>query len=609
MAVSSRRMGGGGSKISADGFLSGLTRDRLLVATRDPRSMSDAVFTFLRDNIKINTYFPLLGRPDMCNRFVFLLAQDIQKVFEKLPVKVGTRSGVLIFQSIDTLTKKSGVDKEITEKYCQYVASLIARVFQIYSALALSIMDNETVRAIEQTAGLGAQTGVQLGFRTQGGGAQAGGYMTTEQEYFPMGYRVGGYGQAAGARSQRQVGGSSRSQNIEETNRLIDQAFNYTGLTKDSTSGLRYNQIKYAIPNFYVRKMEPNEPQSPNFMFIDGNRHVIEIELIFGTEFGQSNYQYKVGLIKIDGEVKPKEVPWTNAGIPVMKAGSKATTSIAEAVLTKIITNNIYNNVIKREYKAIIEAKVGTGAEPESNVYGPRTGSGAASGAAMPTPTSLTGFYDLIDKGARPLGLCVVRALQLLQTGPGGKPMTAVCQSQVLAKYGGVKSGEAATTHAGLKALNNLFFKLIGGEAGELLTAGQAQYETLMKLFIDEKGTQPTKLSSAKFKTKKCAVEKQYFISNKDVAKLTRESVEKLIGFQAKHTAVCANIFKMMFNITGQGGVYRVVGLHPKLYSGGEEYVEQIAAISRQALVNYYKYCEETYDMARSVVVDKGVLV
>jgi hypothetical protein len=598
-------MGGGGSKISADGFLSGLTRDKLLAATRDPRSMSDAVFSFLRDNIKINTYFPLLGRPDMCNRFVFLLAQDIQKVFEKLPVKVGTRSGVLIFQSIDTLTKKSGVDKEITEKYCQYVASLIARVFQIYSALALSIMDNETVRAIEQTAGLGVQSGVQLGFRTQGGGAQlsprqGGGYLTAAQEYFPMGYRIGGYGQ---------IGGSSRSQNIEETNRLIDQAFNYTGLTKDSTSGLRYNQIKYAIPNFYVRRMEPNEPQSPNFMFIDGNRHVIEIELIFGTEFGQANYQYKVGLIKIDGEVKSKEVPWTNAGIPVIKAGSKATTSIAEAVLTKIITNNIYNNVIKREYKAVLEAKVGAASEQEGNVYGPRAGSGAASGAAMPTPTSLTGFYDLIDKGVRPLGLCVVRALQLLQTGPGGKPMTAVCQPQVLAKYGGVKSGDAATSHAGLKALNNLFFKVIGGETGELLTAGQSQYETLMKLFIDEKGTQPTKLASAKFKSKKCAVEKQYFISNKDVAKLTRESVEKLIGFQAKHTAVCANIFKMMFNITGQGGVYRVVGLHPKLYSGGEDYVEQIAAIARQALVNYYKYCEETYDMARSVVVDKGVLV
>ncbi len=90
-------MGGGGSKISADGFLSSLTRDKLLAATRDPRSMSDAVFSFLRDNIKINTYFPLLGRPDMCNRFVFLLAQDIQKVFEKPPVKVGTRGGVLIF--------------------------------------------------------------------------------------------------------------------------------------------------------------------------------------------------------------------------------------------------------------------------------------------------------------------------------------------------------------------------------------------------------------------------------------------------------------------------------------------------------------------------------
>ena len=588
-------MGGGGSKFSADGFLSSLTRDKLLAVTRDPRSMSDAVFTFLRDNIKINSYFPLLGRPDMCNRFVFLLAQDIQKVFEKLPVKVGTRSGVLIFQSIDGLTKKSGVDKEVTEKYCQYVATLIARIFQIYSALALSIMDNETVRAIEQTAGLGVQTGVQLGFRTQGGG-----YLTPAQEYFRMGYRVGGQGQ---------VGGGSRSQNIEETNRIFDQAFNYTGLTKESPSGIRYNQIRYAKTNFYVRKMEPNEGLAPNFMIIDSNGHMIEFELLFATEFAQANYQYKVGLIKIDGEVKTKEIPWTNSGIAVLKATSKAQSSLIEPILEKLITNNIYTNVIKREYKSILEAKVGA-TNTNTNVVRPATGAASGTGGvASATPTSLSGFYELIDKGARPLGLCVVRALQLLQTGPGGKPMTAVCQPQVLAKYGGVKSGDAATSHAGLKALNNLFFKLIGGENGELLTAGQTQYEALMKLFIDETGKQPTKLSSAKFKSKKCAVEKQYFITNKDVAKLTRESVEKLIGFQAKHTATCANIFKMMFNITGQNGVYRVAGLHPKLYSGGEEYVEQIAAIARQTLVNYYKYCEETYDMARSVVVDKGVLV
>ena len=591
-------MGGGSSKFNADGFLSSLTRDKLLAVTRDPRSMSDAVFTFLRDNIKINTYFPLLGRPDMCNRFVFLLAQDIQKVFEKLPVKVGTRSGVLVFQSIDSLTKKTGVDKEITEKYCQYVATLIARIFQIYSALALSIMDNETVRAIEQTAGLGSQTGVQLGFRTQGGGSLLReGYMTPAQEYFPMGYRVGGYGQVGGGRSE----------NIEETNRIIDQAFNYTGTIKESPSGLRYNQIRYAIPNFYVRRLETNEAQSPNFMFIDGNRHIIEIELIFETLFGQTNYQYKVGLIKIDGEVKTTEIKWTNSGIPVLKAGSKATTTISEAILTKIITNNIYNTVIKREHKAILEAKVGA-AESNSNTGRPGAAATGTGGVASATPTSLTGFYDLIDKGVRPLGLCVVRALQLLQTGPGGKPMTAVCQPQVLAKYGGVKSGEAATTHAGLKALNNLFFKLIGGENGELLTAAQTQYEALMKLFIDEKGAQPTKLSSAKFKSKKCAVEKQYFITNKEVVKKTKEAVEKLIGFQAKHTATCASIFKMMFNITGQGGVYRVAGLHPKLYSGGEEYVEQIAAIARQALVNYYKYCEGTYESARSDLVDSALV-
>ena len=590
-------MGGGGSKFSADGFLLSMTRDKLLAATRDPRSMSDAVFSFLRDNIKINTYFPLLGRPDMCNRFVFLLAQDIQKVFEKLPVRLGTRNGVLIFQSVEALTKKSGVDKEITEKYCQYVATLIARIFQIYSALALSIMDNETVRGLEQTAGLTAQSGVQLGFRTQGGG-----FLTAAQEHFPMGYRVGGYGQVGGA--------TDREENIRSTNDLIDQAFSFTGLTKTSPSGITYNQIKYTYANFYLRRLDPSEGQNPNFMFIDANKHTIEIELLFNKEVFEPNYKFKVGLIKIDGETKTKEIPWTKTDIPVLKAGSKATTSILEKVLQNIISNRIYKGVIANEYKAILETKIGAS---NTNTNSPRaTGSsGSSGGVASATPTSLSGFYDLIDKGVRPLGHCVTRALQLLQTGPGGKAMTAVCQPQVLAKYGGVKAGDAATTHAGLKALNNLFFRLIGGENGQLLTAAQNQYQSLLSIFVNESGSgsAAAKLTSAKFKSKKCPSEKQYFIGSKEVAKATKEAVDKLMNYQIKHTAMCANIFKMMFNVQGTGGVYRVVGLHPKLYTGGEDYVEQVAAIARQALVNYYKYCEATYDDARTQLVDKGTLI
>jgi hypothetical protein len=590
-------MGGGGSKFSADGFLSSLTRDKLLAATRDPRSMSDAVFSFLRDNIKINTYFPLLGRPDMCNRFVFLLAQDIQKVFEKLPVRLGTRNGVLIFQSVEALTKKSGVDKEVTEKYCQYVATLIARVFQIYSALALSIMDNETVRGLEQTAGLSAQSGVQLGFRTQGGG-----YLTATQEYFPMGYRIGGQGQIGGARS--------RADNIIITNAVIAQVLKLTGQTKTSPSGVVYQQIDDpSFRNFiYVRKIDSQELQ-PNFLLIDDNNHFIEIELLFQKIFEKNNYQYKVSLIKIDGDQKSNVIDWTDSSIPELSQGSKAGPSIATKIYG-IIRNNIYINKIKQQYKAILEAKVGSSNTEPNAIRSTGSGSGSG-GVAIPTPTSLSGFYDLIDKGVRPLGHCVTRALQLLQTGPGGKAMTAVCQPQVLAKYGGVKAGDAATTHAGLKALNNLFFRLIGGENGELLTAAQNQYQSLLSIFVNESGSggAAAKLTTAKFKSKKCAVEKQYFIGSKEVAKATRETVDKLMNYQVKHTAMCANIFKMMFNVQGTGGVYRVVGLHPKLYTGGEEYVEQVAAIARQALVNYYKYCEGTYDDARTQLVDRGTLI
>jgi hypothetical protein len=238
-------------------------------------------------------------------------------------------------------------------------------------------------------------------------------------------------------------------------------------------------------------------------------------------------------------------------------------------------------------------------------------GAGTGAGAALTAPGSTSGFYDLFDRGAKPISHCVTRALQLLQAGPGGKPVTSICKKRVLERYGGIIQGSAVTSHAGLKALNALFFNVVKGEGGDLITGTQAKYEELLNIFLDESGKPAGRLQQAKFRSTKCGAgdDKTLYVSNESVAAQTKKIAEALMGKQAKHAAAVASIYKLMFNIVGKPGSYKVLGLNPKLYAGGEKYVEEIAQLARQILVDYYKFCEGTYELGRKLLAEKGGLI
>lgn len=613
-------MGGSGSKFSSDGFLSGMTREKLLVATRDPRGLSDSIFLYLKDNIKIKTYFPLLSGGDTCSKFIFLLAQDIQKVFEKLPVQLGQQKGVLLFQSTEALTKKAGGDREITERYCQYVAGLIARVFQIYAALALSVLDNESVRGLEQSGLVGLQDR-RLGFTVQGGGGtmpislrqgggaagglvfmngggtaatQEGGYITTTQLAFPMGYTL--------------VGGG-RKDDIRITNEIIDKVLPIRSEVKDYGEH-RYQLIAGVIKNFYVRKLDDGEGQAPNFLFFDKNNNAIECELMFSAEFGMKTYNFRINLIKVNGNELNTTITTKDSYIPIMARGTITESQKVKnynVILDSILTSQLYNGIIvKQPYAAYLTEIKGAGGNTNSGRYVP-----SGSGAPIAAPSGLTGYYDLFERGVKPMSHCVTRALQLLQVGPGGKPVTSICKKRVLEKYGGVIQGAGLTSHAGLKALNALFFNVIKGEAGELLTGTQAKYQELLNTFLDDAGKAPQRLQQGKFRTPKCgaADDKAQYVGSRDSAAYAKKVADMLLVRQAKHAAVVASIYRLMFNIVGKPGNYKVIGLNEKLYAGGDKYVEEISQLARQVLVDYYKFCETTYEQGRKVLMAKGQLI
>ncbi len=173
-------MGAGSSKISTDEFLLTRTREQLLQSTSGPRAFVDAIFLYLKDELRLESYIPLLGSEQQCQRFIFILASQLGEMFERLPITVQKdKKDWVLFQSIEHI-QQTPQTKQLTMQYCQYVARFIVRLFQVYSALALSVLDNDAIRDMTHDPDLmrisgiiptGA-VGIRRGFRP----SQSGGY-------------------------------------------------------------------------------------------------------------------------------------------------------------------------------------------------------------------------------------------------------------------------------------------------------------------------------------------------------------------------------------------------------------------------------------------------
>jgi hypothetical protein len=86
-----------------------------------------------------------LADPERCKRYIVVASDALEKIFgvQKVYPKQG-KGGVLYFQSIEGLTKAmpDDVRKEQTMN-CRKLAFFFIRIFQIFGALAISIIDSD----------------------------------------------------------------------------------------------------------------------------------------------------------------------------------------------------------------------------------------------------------------------------------------------------------------------------------------------------------------------------------------------------------------------------------------------------------------------------------
>jgi hypothetical protein len=132
-------MGSGPSKMAgAIGPAPSMTRQQLLAKTEGSRDYVNLLFNQMIGKLTPEDYLKL-GNPQTCQKFIFMMAENLQKHFMALrirPAKAGD-SGILYFQQVDRL---SG-DRESRE-LCLVIAYFFIRLFQIFGALAITCLDD-----------------------------------------------------------------------------------------------------------------------------------------------------------------------------------------------------------------------------------------------------------------------------------------------------------------------------------------------------------------------------------------------------------------------------------------------------------------------------------
>lgn len=153
------------------------------------KKFADSILTLFFSKANLKRLLDL-HKLDQCSKFVFTTAQDLQTQFQKIQISPALgKKGEILFAPIQDiapgLLKQNATNAESMRLYadltharnenCIHVAYFYVRVFQIYSALALTVINADPTRrragVTVQGQGQGPQRAALLGGYRQKGGA------------------------------------------------------------------------------------------------------------------------------------------------------------------------------------------------------------------------------------------------------------------------------------------------------------------------------------------------------------------------------------------------------------------------------------------------------
>lgn len=524
-----------------------------------------------------------------CSQYVVFMGEALMNFFYKIqvqPVRSG-KGGPIIFQKADQLAK--ALPESQKREYCQQIAFFYIRIFQIYAALALSVLDEAggPLGAAAIATGRGPQV---LGARPMVGGGPKNDFyndirnhMSFNNDKIPPQFQ----------------NSYIRLKQLNDDYKVLFSVDDIVVIYKSViTYKLSYNITKNDIHNYTLNITD--------FFVYNGKTFVNNI-----TFLGLSNKDIATNFNTFDVIINPT-IDIKSDFNEYFKNGFNNYYSI--------IRNDTPPGLLKQAtyqgYPAQPFQRQGLTAQPFQRQGYPaqpfqRQGyplqAGPTAASPLTDPREMSRFIDAFKSGKQRLQpYCVARALQLLKSDVlKGPAYTSICSTSYREASVPAHDGEISRS-LGISALATLFYDMLesGGQLGQTANA-RSQYIQFMKymatLFNDTATIDYSKPSrdilygiKARTPTDCKTIKGDAAVTDKDAIGIAMKQIQEMFKIQIAHAAAAQKIIMKLFERTKDGSIF----LTSQATNGGIAYLNKVADEARDLLTKYYVACEGNYAIA-----------
>jgi hypothetical protein len=626
-----------------------ITHEKLFSDTGETRGIMNLLLEYMLKNITVRDFLAL-SNPTECKKYVLFLANQMNQQFYELKItpQKGKKDSIAFRSIKDLATPDDRTDKE-KQSLCLSIAYFYTRIFQIYGALALTLMDDINVtqhyetgiffrKAADYSDGLGTPGSSQVYLR---GGADLPSSVSLDFYEFMRPYlreeRIEPYGYSVRytVDSKTNIYFSREPGYLDERQQPVPVGVSVVNKYQKGQFAIAYPEsTNYAYLIMIATKSPPTS---------------LNIRLQFNSlQYSKKGTAQYTILNNIPSQYLPH--PTINiVGERSPNDQEKTVYTIKEA--KNVSVTDYFNSLFSRLVPYIKQL---------TETDGP-----VIPGALTPKNLLTPGFKseDNIDPTFhigrtiqnlqihKPLGHCIARALQLLKNLPlGDEPAySSICKATFLEIQKRTQEGTVTTSSRsgiplpgdgldkspGLTALSQLFFDTIAIGSPRLqintVKSGKEQssldeYRVFMlkmaRLFGDRgerslEVMEKTGLSGIRNKRDAALCQAPTGIPgktkeiteaipvDKPIAKKVYGIVTSMFKRQMEHSENCGKIFKMLFYIKKEkDSNYYTVRLNDNVIRGGIPEVDRINRLARKVLVEYYSNCESQYMLGMKEVLE-----
>lgn len=619
-----------------------LSRQKAYELTRNTRDIMDDLLKYMLERIGVRDFLAL-SNPTECNKYVIFLANNLSKHFYELKISpYKDKKDVIAFRPIKDFTDKPKDTREAKDaendkrNACLTLAYFYTRIFQIYGALALTVIDDINLGVRTGISSIVTRDTIQRGLITPGYRETRGGV---------GGVGRGEKGEKGGGGGKEIIGGAKPG--VKELNNFLflTSLFETNALETESYEGY---EIEYrgGDEGDEVR-FKPNQPEGTKQKGIfyiaikeaptnEYNKLYISTSLKDDTHGSDrlctieslSYYKKNKSYVSVKGSdiISKKTIIVRDTGRPISRQaklfkivnqdGSDADNSSIQEYFNEVFSNAI--NYIRTN------RVTDTVTTSSSNI--------TVSEAGTIEELKLSKIIHNL-KNTKPLGHCLARALQLLQTSPG-HAISSVCKAKFIeydsdktSRSGIPKPGDSLNTSPGLAALSQLFYDSIDGTSIVIddkpgpyskISSKDSYIDFMKKIaFLFQGDDLSDKNPNSIVKDGLGAIKNKRIVDeckdskDKDIevpvnrVASVQNIVNQLLHTQVKHVAECGKIIRLLFRIdySKQSNKFTIVSLSDNIITKGLPEIQRINLIARNLLVNYYTNCELTYLKGMKMVV------